>query len=202
LLIPAAVLAVAADASAHPPAYTVHAGFRTALQNVPDADRREECLDAACHEKGGTLVAQGTSTHDELTLTLRIREYRHHPNQTAAQLQGIAAKLVAKGLDDRELRLVSGKVQERPALEQWSIVDPCEHMLGGRVLLSLPDKVVEIEAVAKTRDDGSDVPRAVWQITSVLYGVRVRRVGDVPVDPASDPPQASEIAEALKQGCP
>jgi hypothetical protein len=193
--------AFARDAAARPPSYTMHAGFRTSLQNVPDAERREECLDLACHEKGGTLVAQGTSTHDGVELTVRIREYRHHADQTATQLETIAHKMLAKGVDDRELRLVAGKTAERPALEQWSIVNPCERELGGRVLVSLSDKVVEVEAVAKTKADGSDVPRAVSQISSVLHGVRVRRLGDVVVDPATDAPPPTEVAEALKKAC-
>jgi hypothetical protein len=194
-------VALARDAAARPPSYTMHAGFRTSLQNVPDGERREECLDLACHEKGGTLVAQGSSTHDGVALTVRIREYRHHPDQSAQQLQTIAQKMLAKGVDDRELRLVAGKVAERPALEQWSVVNPCQRELGGRVLLSLSDKVVEVEAVATTQTDGADVPKAISQISSVLHGVRVRRVGDVTVDPAADAPPAAEVSEALKKGC-
>jgi hypothetical protein len=205
-----ALLAIAAapfagDAAAHDtaraPAYTTNAGFRTALQNVPENERREECLDLACHEKGGTLVSQGTSVHDGVTLTVRIREYRHHRDQTAAELEAIAKKMLAKGVDDRELRLVAGKAGDRPALEQWSIVNPCEHEVGGRVLVSLSDKVVEVFAAARTKADASDAPKAVWLITSALYGVRIRRVGDVPIDPAADPPPASEIADALMKSC-
>lgn len=199
-------------AAAHPPAYTMRAGFQTSLHNVAETEQREDCLDApvsatqaksatTCHEHGGILVAEGTSTQATIQLTVKIREYRHRNEAAARDLEALAKRVVARAPVEREIRLVAGTTAGRPAVEQWSVTSHCQRQVGGRVLVSLPDKIVEVEAVATTHLDDASIEQGIKQVSHVLHGVRIHRLGDVSVDPAATAPSEDELTDAVFNAC-
>jgi hypothetical protein len=221
-------LAVARDAgAAKPPAYTVRAGFHTALRNVSEREHDEECLDAApvnasaanaakgtptpaphatneagaCQERGGVLVAEGTSTRGAVSVTVKIREIRHKRDASAHDLEMLAHKMLARPASEHQVRMVTGTAGGRPAVEQWSVKSRCGRSLFGRVLVSLPDKVIEVEATASAPLEDKSIAEGIKQVSQILHGVRVRRLGDMTIDPAPEAPDEDELTDAVFNAC-
>ena len=72
--------------------------------------------------------------------------------------------------------------------------------LAGRVFVALPDKVIELEAASGVDANEESVTLGVIQIDGILRGARVRRLGDVVVDPAATPPPRAPIVRAVAKG--
>ena len=191
-------MALAGLAGARPPAYTIAAGFTTQLHNVAADKLHEECFDEECKEHGGVVVAEGKTEHAEAPVELKIREYRDRKGLGAKELEALAHKSQVRAGAGRELRLVAGTVSNKPVVEQWTVEDACEPEIIGRLMIALPDKVVEIEAIgsAARADVAGD---AFSQIDKILHGLRIRRLGESTVDPA--PAVPDETVQAIVKGC-
>jgi hypothetical protein len=66
----------------------------------------------------------------------------------------------------------------------------------GRVLLSLGGKIVEVETRATMPSDPAEVKKTLGRMHEILRGVRIRRLGDEPLDPVSDPPPVKDVLAA------
>lgn len=197
----AAVGLSAMPAQAKPPAYTMaNVGFTTQLHGVEP--KPEDCLDEACHERAGAVVAEGESRHKDGSVRIVIREHKTQRGLSTKQLEKLARKLgEAKGRA-KSVRLVSGTVGGKGAVEHWVVTDACERELTGRVLVALEGKVIEIETRTTVGTQPHAAKLASERMHRVLSGVRVRRFGDAALDPAKEPAAPEDIASALpKKGC-
>jgi hypothetical protein len=201
-LLAGALLLASGAALAKPPAYTLtKLGFSTSLHGVPDGERHEICFDKACRDTGGVTVAEGATRNDRSPVRITIREYKRR-KPGAADLAALAKKQLGRAPRGKQVRLTSGTVGGRPAIEQWAVWDNCQRVISARVLVALPDKIIEIETQS-TLEPGHDAgDSSVGRMGHILSGVRVRRVGDVSLDPAREPMTTRQMAVAMPlNGC-
>lgn len=196
-----ALLAPGALEAARPPAYTF-AGltFTTSLRGVPEGERREECLDAKCTERGGVVVAEGVARKLSSPVTVTIREHRQK-NASKDGLQALAKRLQSHAPRGKVVRVVAGEAAERPALEQWAVWDGCQRLLSGRVLVALPDKVIEVETRSVLEPGHDMTDSSVGAMNKILRGLRVRRLGDAVLDPSEEAISVKTLAAALPRTC-
>lgn len=191
-----------APTAAKPPAYTLQGlTFSTTMHGVPEGERREGCIDAACSEASGVVVAEGQTRGAASPVTIAIREHKKK-GATKGDLEKLAKKKLGHAPGGGQVREVAGLVGGRPALEQWAIWDSCNRVVTARVFVSLPDKVLEIETrgTVEPGHDAGDTP--VERMDQLLKAVRVRRLGDAKLDPAREAMTPRQVAVALeKQGC-
>jgi hypothetical protein len=189
--------------AAKPPAYTFEKlGFPTSLRGIPEGERRAECLDQDCTERGGVLVAEGKTTTLASPVTVKIREHRQR-GAGKKELQALAKRLVEHAPRGKAVQTTTGQVADRPTLTQWSVWDGCQRVISGRVLVAMPDKIIEVETrsvLEPGHDQGDSSVKAMGQI---LKKLRVRRLGDAPLDPTPTGEQVTlkELAEALPRSC-
>lgn len=189
-----------ADA-AKPPAYTfAPLGFSTSMKGVPEGERRAECLDRGCSERGGVLVAQGKTTSLAAPVTIRILEHKQK-GAGKGELQALAKKLQGPAPKGKVVKTTAGQVADRPALSQWAVWDGCGRVVVGRVLVAMADKVIEVEtrSVLEPGHDAGDT--SVKAMGQMMKQLRVRRLGDVALDPASEGASVKELAGAMPRGC-
>ena len=192
LAVAALLFAPFADAKA--PAYFVSdVGFKTQIHGTSEGERKETCLDPKCKEKSGVLVAHGES----LGVTTDIREHKRGRELKKAELEAFAGRLVEHQPEGREIRISSGRAAAgHNALEQWSVQGGCGRLVTGRVLLSLGGKIVEVETRATMPSDAVEAKKTLGRMHEILRGVRIRRLGDEPLDPIADPPPAKDVIAA------
>lgn len=189
-----------ADA-AKPPAYTFSTlGFSTTMHGIPEGERRAECLDKGCSERGGILVAEGKTTTLAAPVTLRVLEHRKK-GAKQADLQALAKKLQSYAPKGKEVRTVAGQAADRPALSQWAVWNGCQRTIVGRVLVAMPDKIIEVEtrSVLEPGHDSKDL--SLQAMEQILKKLRVRRLGNATLDPAPSHITAKELASAMPRGC-
>jgi hypothetical protein len=189
-----------ADA-AKPPAYTFAGlGFSTSMRGVPEGERRAECLDRGCTERGGVLVAEGKTTALAAPVTIRILEHKQK-GAGKGELQALAKKLQGAAPKGKVVKTATGEAADRPALSQWAIWDGCGRSVVGRVLVAMPDKIIEVEtrSILEPGHDQSD--SSVKAMSQMLRRLRVRRLGDAALDPASEDITVKELAGAMPRGC-
>ncbi|MCS6898725.1 MAG: hypothetical protein RMJ98_03345 [Myxococcales bacterium] len=189
-----------ADA-AKPPAYTfARLGFSTSLKGVPEGERRSECLDRGCTERRGVLVAEGKTTTLATPVTIRILEHRYK-GAGKGELQALASKLQGVAPRGKVVKTSLGEVADRPALSQWAIWDGCNRSVVARVLVAMPDKILEVETRSILEPGHEQEDNSVKAMSQVLRKLRVRRLGDVELDPASEDISVKELARAMPRGC-
>ena len=191
LLVALALASFASVAHAKLPAYFVtDVGFSTQLHGVGDGERRAECLDLHCTERGGTVVAEG----DAQGVRTVIREHKRPRELKRAELEALATKLLSRDAEAKELRSQTGRAAGgHNGLEQWAAQGTCGRMVKARVLISLANKVVEIETSATLDGDPRATARTLGRMHEVLRGVRIRRLGDEPLDPVAEPPPVDDV---------
>lgn len=195
----AAVTGVA-DA-AKPPAYTFdQLGFPTTMHGIPEGERRAECLDKSCSERGGVLVAEGKTTALPAPVTLRVLEHKKK-GAGKGELQALAKKLLAHAPKGKEVRTVTGQAADRPALSQWGVWDGCQRVIVGRVLVAMPDKIIEIETRSVLEPGHDPGDSSVKAMSRILKKLRVRRLGEATLDPSSEDITVKELAGAMPRGC-
>lgn len=197
VLVAVSLALFAPIAHAKLPAYFVSdVGFSTKLHGVPESDRREECLDIRCSERGGVVVAEGESQGVRTV----IREHKRSRELKRGELGELAEKMLSHDAEASELRSQSGRAAGgHNALEQWAQQGACGRMVKGRVLVSLANKVVEIETNATLGSDPRETARTLGRMHEVLRGIRVRRLGDEPLDPISEPPPVKAVLATLEK---
>ena len=203
----AALLALAslgfsgAALAAKPPAYTFDKlAFSTTLRGIPEAERHSDCLDKQCTERGGVLVAEGKTTTLPAPVSITIREFRQK-NAGAAELAALGKKQQAGAVRGKIVRAVAGKAGDRPALEQWSIWDGCQRIISGRVLVAMPDKIIEVETRSVLEPGHDPAATSVGAMTQIMQKLRVRRLGDAVLDPADEAIAVKDLATALPRSC-
>lgn len=182
------------------PAYHVKGlSFLTHLHS--EASKEVECAGAACNEGRGTVVVRGGTDKSRGDIEIVIREHRDTKGAGAEQLLALSQKLARK---TEEVRVVSGTVAESAALEQWTVKPTCGGPVTARVLVALPDKVIEIETSARAPGKSAKSSKLIRDMTAILRAVRVKRLGDEILDPAKakDPVPTEKLAEAMpSKGC-
>ncbi len=187
--------------AAKPPAYTFSKlAFSTTLRGIPEGERHDDCLNKECSERGGVVVAEGKTTTLPAPVTITIREFRTK-NAGASDLVALGKKQQTGSVHGKIVRTVSGQVAERPALEQWSIWDGCQRVVSGRVFVAMADKVIEIETRSVLEPGHDPAATSVGAMTQVLQKLRVRRLGDAVLDPASEAIAVKDLAAALPRSC-
>jgi len=189
-----------ADA-AKPPAYTFdHLGFSTTMRGIPEGERREECLDKGCSERGGVLVAEGKTLALPSPVTITIKEHRHK-GAGKGELAALSKRILSHAPKGKQVRTVSGLAGDRPALEQWAVWDGCQRVVSGRVLVAMPDKIIEIETRSVLEPGHDPGDSSVGSMTKILQKIRVRRLGDATLDPAEETIKVKELATAMPKSC-
>ena len=180
------------------PAYHVKGlSFLTHLHS--ESAKEMECAGANCNEGRGTVVVKGGTDKARGDIAIVIREHRDMKGAGAEQLLAMSQKIARK---TDEVRVVSGTVGESAALEQWTVKPTCGGNVTGRVLVALPDKVIEIETTAPASTKTAKSNKLVRDMTSILRALRVKRLGDVVLDPAKDKVPTEKIVEAVPtKGC-
>lgn len=187
--------------AAKPPAYTFDPiGFSTTLKGIPEGERREECLDKGCTERGGVVVAEGRTTTLASPVTITIREHRQK-GVGKLGLAAIAKKTLAHAPGGKQVRAVAGQAADRPALEQWSVWDGCQRVVSARVLVAMPDKVIEVETRSVLEPGHDSADASVGAMTKILQKLRVRRLGDATLDPAEEAIKVKDLAAAMPRSC-
>lgn len=188
-----------ADAkAAKGPAYHVKGlSFLTHLRSEPLKEM--ECESKTCNEGRGTIVVKGATDKNRGDIAIVIREHRDTKGAGAEQLLAMSQKLARK---TEEVRVVSGTVGESAAIEQWTVKPTCGGNVTARVLVALPDKVIEIETTAASPGKSAKSQKLVRDMTAILRAIRVKRLGDVVLDPAKDKVPADKVVEAIPtKGC-
>ncbi len=184
---------VCAGALGKPPAYTLaNVGFSTALH---PADR---CEGEAC--KDVVSVLEGESGHEEGRVKIVIREHKKISRSRDALLE-LAREVVDTTPDAVTIRVVSGRVEGRPAVESFSVEGGCDGALVGRIFLALETKTIEIVAEGPVAN-GAVVPEVTSRIDRLLRGVRIHRLGDASLDPATKRVTPREVGRRLAKSCP
>lgn len=180
------------------PAYHVKGlSFLTHLHS--EAVKEMECAGASCNEGRGTIVVKGATDKTRGDIAIVIREHRDTKGAGAEQLLAMSQKLARK---TDEVRVVSGTVGESAAIEQWTVKPTCGGDITARVLVALPDKVIEIETIAAAPGKAAKSSKLVRDMTSILRAIRVKRLGDVVLDPAKDKVPTEKVVEAIPaKGC-
>lgn len=190
-----------AAGAAKPPAYTFDKiGFSTTLRGIPEGERRDDCVDKQCSERTGVVVAEGRTTTLAAPVTITIREHRQK-NAGKAELAALGKRQQARAPRGKSVRVVAGQVVDRPALEQWSVWDGCQRVISGRVLVAMPDKIIEVETRSVLEPGHDPAATSVGAMTQILQKLRVRRLGDAVLDPADEAISVKELATALPRGC-
>ena len=190
-----------AAGAAKPPAYTFDKiGFATTLRGIPEAERRDDCLDKECSERTGVVVAEGRTTSLAAPVTITIREHRQK-NAGKAELAALGKKQQGRAPRGKTVRVVSGLAGDRPALEQWAVWDGCQRVVSGRVLVAMPDKIIELETRSVLEPGHDPAATSIGAMTQILQKLRVRRLGDAVLDPADEAIAVKELAAALSKGC-
>lgn len=196
-----AALLVGGVADAKPPAYTFQPlGFPTTLHGIPDGERREECFDKECSEPGGIAVAEGKTPTLTSPISITIREYKKK-GAGKAELAALAKKILGKTSHGKHVRSVAGQVAGRPALEHWAVTDGCNRVITGRVLVAMPDKVIEVETRSVLEPGHDPQDASVRGMTKILQKIRVRRLGDASLDPAEEAIKVKDLAAAMPRSC-
>lgn len=175
----------AKPASTKGPAYQVKGlPFLTHLKG--DEGKSVECKTATCNESRGTVVLRGMTDKNHGKIGITIREHRLVKGAAADQLLTLTQTL-AKPKD--EVRVVSGTAgpTDAAALEQWTVTPGCSGVVTGRVLVALPDKIIELETAADAHQKHVSTLRLAKDMSAILGAIRVRRLGDTKLTPgASD----------------
>lgn len=197
LVVGAALLGSVA-AQAKPPAYTfANLSFTTSLHGVPEGERREACLDKDCAQTSGVIVAEGETKGDGARVSIEIREHKRRGGIAKVELAELSKGLLGGAPNGKEVRAISGAIGTTQALEHWSVWDGCSREISGRVFIALPDKIIEVEARAPLSVGREGDDPAIVRMNKILRGVRVRRMGDVSLDPAKDAMGTREMDIAL-----
>jgi len=180
------------------PAYHVKGlPFLTHLRS--ESAKEMECAGASCNEGRGTVVVKGATDKQWGDIAIVIREHRDTKGAGAEQLLAMSQKLARKS---DEVRVVSGTVAESAAVEQWTVKPTCGGNVTGRVLVALPDKVIEIETTAAAPAKAGKSAKLVRDMTAILRAIRVKRLGDIVLDPAKDKVPTEKVVEAIpSKGC-
>jgi hypothetical protein len=195
-------IAAGSASAAHPPAYTFQPmSFHTSLHGVPEGERREGCVGKACGEATGIVVAEGTTKGLSTPVHITIREHKKH-GDGKKDIATLARKLASRDEKGKQVRLVTGEAGGRPSLEQWVIDNPCDRVVVGRVLVAMPDKIVEVETRSTLEPGHETGDSPLSPMTQILKNIRVRRLGTASLDPAKDQVTARELAHELPSTCP
>lgn len=182
------------------PAYTFkEVGFSTHLKNLPDGERREECVDDACKEPPAVVVAEGHASVPGGEMSIAIKEHKRAKVKADA-LSELAGKVLARAPRGREVRKASGEAGKQPSLDQWGLYDECSATVFGRAMVAMPDKVIEIEVRAPL-GEASAQAESLAKVQRVLRGLRVRRLGDAVLAPSEKAPDAGDVAPKADPRC-
>jgi hypothetical protein len=172
-----------AEKSNKTPAYQVKGlPFLTHLK--ADEGKAVECKTATCNESRGTVVLRGLTDKSHGNIAITIREHRLVKGAAADQLLALTQGLT-KPKD--EVRVVSGTAgsTDASALEQWTVTAGCRGVVTGRVLVALPDKIIELETAADAHQKHVSTLRLAKDMSAILGAIRVRRLGDQKLTPGS-----------------